>query len=143
LEEGQDALATAKLLLLEVDETRFKSMFDRWGCKTFAALRHALDHYYLTAFDERICWDAPAVAAYRDEFVEACLLVIDLALRSGRKAFIEGILALDQHCQKTLQPFVETATERESFVERAEGERRDGDVLELLEENERLKRLCD
>jgi hypothetical protein len=74
--------------------------------------------------------------------VEACLLVLDLALRSGRSAFIEGMLALDAQQQEVLQPFVKAVTEQ-SFLERAEGERRDEGALELLEENERLKRLCD
>lgn len=65
----EDSLAVARQLLLEVDEEQFKSMFDRWGCKTFSSLRHALDNYYLTTYKERIRWDSQAVAAYNDDFV--------------------------------------------------------------------------
>jgi hypothetical protein len=49
-QESADGLGTVRLMLMEVDGGRFRSMFDKWGCKTYASLRHALDHYYLTCF---------------------------------------------------------------------------------------------
>jgi hypothetical protein len=87
-------------------------MFDRWGCKTFGSLRQALENYYSTTFEEHINWESSAVSMYRDEFVEIFIFILDLAFKSGKNNYIEGILTMDQNFQETLQPFVKAVTER-------------------------------
>lgn len=134
LERNQfNTLALAKLLLLDIDNIPFKSMFDRWGCKNFPSLRQALENYYLTSFQQHIKWDSHAVALYGDDFVETFIFILDLALKSGKNSYIEEILTMDQTYQETLLPFVKAVTERDTFIEKAERERGDDNLFDLLE----------
>jgi hypothetical protein len=107
-------------------------MFDRWGCKNFSSLQQTLDNYYLTSFGEQIRWESNEVRVYGDDFVEIFIFILDLALKSGRNSYIEEILTMDQSYQETLLPFVKAVTERDSYVEKADGEKRDENLFDLL-----------
>lgn len=70
---------------------------------------------------------------YGDDFVETFIFILDLALKSGKNSYIEEILTMDQTYQETLLPFVKAVTERDTFIEKAERERGDDNLFDLLE----------
>ena len=65
-----------------------------------------------------IHWDSEALITYNEDFIKFFVFVLDLAFKNGKNNYIELILSMNEAYQETLQPFVKTVTERDSFIEK-------------------------
>ena len=62
--DEEEPLVLARLLMLDVDRENFEALFERFGTRTFHALRQALESYYLRQKGERIRWESEVLRGY-------------------------------------------------------------------------------
>ena len=105
-----DKLALAKQLLNDIDSS-FNQLINY--STSFAALKPAIQNYYHHQKYEEIFWEQ-VLSQYQD-FNLIGLFVLDLALTSGKENYIQSILALTEHQQLVLQPFVQEVTQRDKY----------------------------